>query len=179
MAKYVKGKSYISKDKSYKFKVTKVSNGYVWIEADDGNFKVELSDLELLNPTEIKESVDSDKLNKALSQAFRVNGPAYRGARMPSPIPSCVNVCNFDDKLRPKYYDVEYKYSGDSVIIDIEWITQEDFKDADKFVKEVTRWARVIKGQFKFLEDKKIVVQGTITCRDGKEYGFQKFKENV
>ena len=58
---------------------------------------------------------------KEIIEGIRVNGPQYRGARMPDFNKYSINESKFVDRLRFKNYTITY--NKDDVIID--WISQE------------------------------------------------------
>lgn len=79
----------------------------------------------------------SPNLLKFLSSKLKVNGPAYRGARMPQFNASSINESQFNDNLREKSF--QCTILGDSLTID--WTTQEQFTDSEakELVDEIER----------------------------------------
>ena len=123
----------------------------------------------------IKSSLDYSErglLYNKVDSKFCVNGPAYRGARMPAPNPSCINEASFDDELRMKSVDFDVKFSdsvslGEIATIVVDWTTQEPFTTADSLCDEIERWARYNFSDFPI----PLFIKLYVTCRDGEDYG--------
>ena len=71
-----------------------------------------------------------------------VNGPAYRGARMPAFNESAVNESAFPDDLRYKEYSFDFKEGADDHI-DVVWISQ-SWDCTDKLLAEIKRCLKYI-----------------------------------
>lgn len=72
-----------------------------------------------------------------LSSELKVNGPMYRGARMPEFNPAQINESEFNDNLRMKSF--KCSIFGDN--LEIDWTTQEPFtpSEARELVDEIER----------------------------------------
>lgn len=72
-----------------------------------------------------------------LSSKLKVNGPMYRGARMPEFNPAQINESEFSDNLRMKSF--QCSIFGDS--LEIDWTTQEPFtpSEAKELIDEIER----------------------------------------
>lgn len=79
----------------------------------------------------------SPNLLTFLSSNLEVNGPLYRGARMPKFNPAQINESEFSDNLRMKSFTCSI--FGDS--LEIDWTTQEPFtpSEAKELVAEIER----------------------------------------
>lgn len=79
----------------------------------------------------------SPNLLTFLSSNLKVNGPVYRGARMPKFNPAQINESEFSDNLRMKCF--ECNILGNS--LEIDWTTQEPFTsiEAKELVDEIER----------------------------------------
>ena len=78
-------------------------------------------------------------LLKFLSSKLKVNGPAYKGARMPEFNASSINESQFNDNLRMKSFQCTIVGAG----LVINWTTQEQFTDSEakELVDEIERAA--------------------------------------
>lgn len=111
-----------------------------------------------------------------ISRRFRVNGPEYRGARMPDFHKYSVNESEFGDGLRVKYYECEI--NGNE--LDIQWITQEPFIDAEvqALIREIERCVDELYDDFcknyaeEWLTYPKVNVE--VISRDGEDRGYYK-----
>lgn len=99
--------------------------------------------------------------------SVKVNGPKYRGGRMPQFNPFAINEMKFPDNMRPKHFYADIVDDN----IQFTYYTQEPFtpEDTKDFITEVTRF---FKGIAEF-EDygKPFKVLLNVQARDGKEYG--------
>lgn len=79
----------------------------------------------------------SPNLLTFLSSNLEVNGPVYRGARMPKFNPAQINESEFSDNLRMKRF--KCNILGNS--LEIDWTTQEPFtsSEAKELVDEIER----------------------------------------
>ncbi len=68
---------------------------------------------------------DGYQLYEEVRSKFCINGPQYRGARMPDPVSRCINEASFADELRCKNCDIDAFPNEDGEIeIVIGWTTQ-------------------------------------------------------
>lgn len=92
--------------------------------------------------------------------AFKVNGPSYKGAAMPSAEPNMVNECNFPHELRYKSYNIDY----DDIAIVINWESQEWNENVHELVKEIMRYYDYIADRVALEEDIEVIIN--ISDRD-------------
>ena len=107
---------------------------------------------------------DNDKL-KSVIEGIRVNGPQYRGARMPDFNKYSINESKFVDRLRFKDYTITYN-KGDVVI---DWISQEPVT-SDEALIGFNEFCRAIKDRVEYLcKDFKgsLTVVAYMSDRDG------------
>lgn len=108
-----------------------------------------------------------------IADRFSVNSPAYRGAGQPEFDPGQVNPSEYDDGLRPKYYDCTVEGQG----LELLYITQEEFDDEDarELVREIERWIDYLYDKYCEEVGEKLMypsVDITIECRSGEEFGY-------
>lgn len=103
---------------------------------------------------------------------IKVNGPAYRGAKMPAVVDVAINESNIPDNMRLKHYRVDIL---DENSIQIYWQTQEPFTtdDAEKALEEIERAVNAIIKANDYTERVNVFV--TFECRDGADEGYEDF----
>lgn len=115
---------------------------------------------------------NNDKL-KSVIEGIRVNGPQYRGGRMPDFDKYSINESKFVDGLRFKNYRITYNKGS----VSIDWISQEPvtsdealigFKEFCRAIKDtVEHFCKDFEGSLK--------VYATMSDRDGiNSYMFKK-----
>jgi hypothetical protein len=127
-----------------------------------------------------KEDFLIDKIITHLTKTFKVNGPQYRGAEMPSAIDSCVNEISIDDNLRAKSYDIDIEYIDEVFQTNISWITQEEFTNAETLIDEIVRWFEYqlhkIETDYSVHPIFNLTIE--IESRDGKSYGYEYYNDS-
>lgn len=91
-----------------------------------------------------------------------VNSPDHRDAPIPPFRKGKINPSEFEDELRPKYYEL-LKITDNKMYLS--WTSQEWSRYQDSFFKEVERY-------FKYIADKenleeRVEIEVTIVSRDG------------
>lgn len=117
---------------------------------------------------------DNDKL-KSVIESIRVNGPQYRGARMPDFNKYSINESNFADGLRFKDYTITYN-KGDVVI---DWISQEPVT-SDEALIGFNEFCRAIKDTVEhFCKDFEGSLKVFATMSDRDDVNTYMFKETL
>lgn len=103
---------------------------------------------------------------------IKVNGPAYRGAKMPAFNKLAINESKIPDNMRLKHYQVDIL---DENSIQLYWQTQEPFttEDAEKALEEIERAIKAIVKANEYTE--RLSVHVTFECRDGADEGYEDF----
>lgn len=117
---------------------------------------------------------DSHRLQDVIEN-IRVNGPQYRGARMPDFNKYSINESKFVDRLRFKNYTITYNKG--EVIID--WISQEPVTSNEALIG-FKEFCRAIKDTVEYLckdFEGSLKVYANIYDRDGVNYYM--FKETL
>ena len=99
---------------------------------------------------------------KEIIEGIRVNGPQYRGARMPQFHKYSINESNFADELRCKNYTITY--NNGNVVID--WISQESVTE-DEALIGFNEFCRAIKDTVEQFCKDSLNVHATMSDRYG------------
>lgn len=141
-------------------------------EAKEALDKVVSSEDEEYFDEEMSQSELEDRLDKIVHDT-KVNGPQYRGARMPKPLPQCINEASIPDNMRFKSYEFSVLTDRD---VDCRWITQDPFdsKDAEQLAQEIRRALKynLDKNNYPKFYKGKMVLQLEVICRDGRDEGY-------
>lgn len=144
-----------------------------FIKKDAGN--VEYNAQVFNNSTALAEDKEEITLEELVDN-IKVEGPAYRGARMPEFNPNAINESEIPDNMRLKEFDCE----ADGNTVKIYWMTQQPFdsKDVEEFLKEIKRAFSTISRMYDYTDP--FTVNLTVEARDGREYGYARksFKVN-
>lgn len=77
-----------------------------------------------------------EKLDKKLYNI--VNSLIHRDALTPPYNPAKINVTEFNDGLRPKYFEV--RVDSENNYVEIDWLSQKWSKHTEPLIKEIERW---------------------------------------